>query len=222
MARKSILLAGATGLVGGECLKLLLKDDEFDRVVILTRTPLSGLEQHAKIQQHRVDFENLAAFGELMNVNQVICTLGTTIKKAGSQAKFREVDFTYPVTLAKLALERGAEHFLVVSSMGADPNSKIFYNRVKGEMESEVLTLGYRSVSIFRPSLLLGDRKEVRLGEQAGKIVGKLISFALPAKYRPVQAHTVAEAILKTARADSLGTRIIESDEIQQLGRMRD
>jgi uncharacterized protein YbjT (DUF2867 family) len=217
MDQKSVLLLGATGLVGGECLKLLCEDDFWNRVVVLTRRPLPPEVNHPKLEAQVIDFDHPEKFRDMIKAEQVISALGTTIKKAGSQDNFYRVDFTYPYQIAEIALKNGAEHLLLVSSSGADAKSGIFYSRVKGELDEAVSKLGYRSVSIFRPSLLLGDRKEFRLGEEIGKFFGGIIRFALPARYKPVHARAVAGAIIDVAKANQSGVRIIESDEIRRI-----
>jgi uncharacterized protein YbjT (DUF2867 family) len=140
----------------------------------------------------------------------VFCALGTTIRTAGSRAAFRRVDHDYVVSLARLARAHGARHFLLVSSVGADPRSRVFYSRVKGEVESAVQTLGYPSLTIVRPSLLLGPRSEFRLGEALVKPLGPLF----PRRYRPVHARAVAATMIRAALEDRSGVRIVESREI--------
>jgi uncharacterized protein YbjT (DUF2867 family) len=210
---KSVLLLGATGLVGRHCLRLLATDPAFNRVVVLTRRPLPRELAQGNVEPHVVDFDNLAAHASLCRVDQMICALGTTIKQAGTQEAFRVVDYGYPLTAARLGHERGATHFLLVSSLGANPRSQVFYSRVKGELESAVLALSYRSVTIVRPSLLLGPRAEYRLGEQ----IAKRLAFLMPGKYKPVDAHAVAAALVIAAKEDAPGRRIIESKEIRAL-----
>jgi uncharacterized protein YbjT (DUF2867 family) len=216
-SRGTVLLCGATGLVGRECLHLLVRDPAFERIAVLTRRPLghgltSALERD-RIHQHLVDFDRLADHAELFGAEQIIWTLGTTMKRAGSKQRFREVDFGYPYTVAQLALERGAQHFLLVSAINASAGSRVFYNRVKGELEDALRALPYRSITIVRPSLLLGEREEPRLGEA----IAKRLAFLAPRKYKPVAGRAVAAALIESARADRTGVRIIESPEIEPL-----
>lgn len=208
-ASKSILLAGATGLIGHFCLQMLLADAAFRRVIVLTRRPLTIT--HPKLEQHTVDFSRLGDHAALFHVDQVMCALGTTIKSAGSEARFREVDYVYPLQMARLGLEAGAGHFLIVSALGADANSRVFYSRVKGELERDLLALAYPRITIVRPSLLLGNREEFRIGEE----IGKRLAFFIPGKYRPVNASDVAAVLVDAARADRPGQQIIESAEIR-------
>lgn len=207
-----ILLAGATGLVGSLCLRRLLADPAFDRVVVLTRRPLDAQFGHSKLEQHVVDFARLEKARALFKVDKVMCTLGTTIKQAGSRERFREVDYHYPLQLGRLGLEQGARHFLLVSALGANANSGVFYNLVKGEVEVQLRALAYPRLTIVRPSLLLGERHEFRLGEE----VGKRLAFLMPGKYRPVQADDVAKVLVEAARQDAPGVEVIESDEIRR------
>ena len=206
----SIALLGSTGLVGRHCLELLAEDRSFERVVVLARRKF-GEATAPRIEGHIIDFDQLEAHGDVLAVDQVLCALGTTIKAVGgSQERFRAVDYGIPLAAAQIALRKGARHFLLVSAIGADASSRIFYNRVKGELEDALRTLGFRSVTIVRPSLLLGDREEFRLGE----LVAKPFAWAVPGKYRPVRASDVAKALIRSAREDVPGLHIIESEDI--------
>ncbi len=209
---KSILLLGATGLVGSHCLRLLARDPAFSRVVVLTRRPLPIEQTFGNVEPHVVDFDELSAHSSLFRVDQIMCALGTTIRQAGSQEHFRLVDYGYPLDAARLGLAQGATHYLLVSSIGANARSRAFYLRVKGELEMALLALQYRSVTIARPSLLLGPRAEHRLGEQ----VAKRLAFLMPGNYKPVPAHAVAAALVRAAKADAAGRRIIQSREIRE------
>jgi uncharacterized protein YbjT (DUF2867 family) len=212
---RSVLLAGATGLVGTFCLKRLLADPGVSQVIAMTRRPLPeslrALDLSGKLTERQVDFNNLHDHAELLHADQIICALGTTIKKAGSQERFREIDYGYPLALAQLGLAQGARHFLLVSALGASSRSRIFYNRVKGELEEALLALPYRSITIARPSLLLGPRQEFRLAEELAKRLG----FLFPARSRPVEADAVAALLTDAARQDQQGTRIVESAGIR-------
>ncbi len=208
---KSVLIIGATGLVGGECVREFAKHPAFERVVVLTRRPLPLGMRIPKVHEHVVDFDSLEDHADLFSVTHVLSALGTTIRNAGSKIRFRQVDHDYVVAAARLGAQQGAQHFLLVSSLGADSLSRVFYSRVKGEVEAAVAALSYRSVTIARPSLLLGERHEFRLGE----IVTKPLAFLAPAKYRPVHARDVAGVLLQAAVLDQPGTRIIESRDIR-------
>jgi uncharacterized protein YbjT (DUF2867 family) len=204
------LLLGATGLVGGRLLPMLLGDDFFREVVVVARRP-TGV-RHTKLVEHVFDLEEMEQHGEAFDADQIFCALGTTIKAAGSQERFRIVDHDYPLRAAKLGLARGAHHYLLVSATGANRRSRIFYSRVKGELEDDVLSLGYRSVTIARPSLLAGPRREPRLGERFALAVGWLF----PPKWRPVPAEKVARALVLAAKADEPGVHVLESRELNR------
>lgn len=217
MPKRSVILLGATGLVGSHLLQGLLADDSCGKVVTLTRSPVKGGYHSDKLETLIVDFEQPAQWRGRLIADQVICALGTTIKKAGSRQAFRRVDFDYPITVAQAARNLGCRHFMLVSAMGSDPNSRVFYNRVKGELEAAMLTLEFNSVSIFRPSLLMGQRQEFRLGEALGQIVGRRFTWVIPKAYRPIHAQTVADAILRIAAQDPVGNRILTSAAIAEL-----
>lgn len=215
---RSILLLGATGLVGGEALTLVLDDPAFDRVVVLGRRPVelpAGRERPAKLHEVVVPLERMAERADAFAVDQVLCALGTTIRAAGSQEAFRRVDHDYPLEAARLALAGGATHYLVVSAMGANAASRIFYNRVKGEVERDLRALPFRALTIARPSLLLGARAEFRLGEEVAKKLGWMI----PGKYRPIEARDVAAALVRAAREDLAGARVLASPELRAFAR---
>ncbi len=219
MEDASVLLLGATGLVGGECLKLLVTRDDYRRIVVPVRSPLQDTPRDSRVEVHTIDFERIGDFASLFAVDHVISCLGTTIAKAGSRERFRRVDFDYAYETARRAAGEGASHLLLVTAMGADASSRIFYNRVKGDLEEAVRGLPFRSVSIFRPSIILGDRRESRAGESAGKVLAALFGFAIPSRYKPVAARDIARAMLAVARESPPGIRIVESDAIRRIAR---
>lgn len=210
----SVLLVGATGLVGRECLRLLLADAGFGRIVVVTRRPLSPDVRSPKLETHVVDFDHLNEYDELFTVDAIICTLGTTIRQAGSRTRFRTVDYEYPLAFARLGRRHSCEHFLVVSALGANPRARVFYNRVKGELEEALRGLGYPRLTIVRPSLLLGPRVQLRLGEEVAKRVTRWLGPLVPRAFKPVEARAVAGALVRAARAADRGVRVIESAEI--------
>jgi uncharacterized protein YbjT (DUF2867 family) len=210
----ALAIVGVTGLVGGECLRQALADPCVTRVVALARRPLAAPALgDSKLEAHVVDLDRPETYAAFLTVDAVLCALGTTIRVAGSQAAFRRVDHDYPLAVARAALERGARHFLLVSALGADAGSRVFYNRVKGEVERDLQALGYPSLTIARPSLLVGQRPELRLGEEVLKRLG----FLLPRAYKPVAASVVAGALLAAAREEQPGTRVLESAVLPQL-----
>jgi uncharacterized protein YbjT (DUF2867 family) len=210
----SVLLVGATGLVGRECLRLLLADSGFGRIVVVARRPLSPDVRSPKLATHVVDFDHLNEYDELFNVDAIICTLGTTIRQAGSRTRFRTVDYDYPLAFARLGRRHGCKHFLVVTALGANTRSRYFYNRVKGELEDSLRGLDYPRLTIVRPSLLLGPRAELRLGEEVAKRVTRWLGPLVPRAFKPVEARAVAQTLVRAAREDGSGERMIESAEI--------
>ena len=210
MSANSVAILGATGLVGSECVRQFAESREFARVVALARRPLPEAVKGTRVEVHIVDFERLDEAAEHFRVSHIVCALGTTIRKAGSQERFRRVDHDYPLAAARIGLRQGARHFLLVSALGANVRSRIFYNRVKGEVEDDIRALPFRSVTIVRPSLLVGERDEVRLGES----IGKLFAAITPKRFKPVHAREVARMLLRAAIEDRAGVRVIESREI--------
>ena len=209
-AGKTALLSGATGLVGSHCLNLLLADPFYRKVVVLTRRPLGAVVANPKLDQRIVDFEQLGDFMVRLQVDHVFSALGTTIAKAGSQEAFRRVDFDYPLAIARAGLDAGAEHLVLVSSLGADPDGRVFYLKVKGELEAAISEIGYRGLTYLRPSLLVGERKEPRLAEQFYEDLLK----AAPRRSRGVPAETVARVMVESAKAERPGCEILESPQI--------
>jgi uncharacterized protein YbjT (DUF2867 family) len=219
MSTKTALLAGATGLVGGFCLRKLLENPRYGKVVVLGRR-LPDV-QHPRLEAHKVDFDKLEEQKDLLKADDIYCCLGTTISKADSREAFSKVDYAYPLHIARIAAENGASRFLLVSAMGADSRSYFFYNRVKGQVEEAVKTLPFRFTGIFRPSLLLGPRREKRFGEKMAIILAQPLAFLFSGplrKYRPVQAEAVAAAMVAAAGQELEGVHVFESDRIAALG----
>lgn len=208
------LVAGATGLVGREAVAALLADNRYTAIHTLGRRelPLS----HSRLVQHTVD---LAALPPLPAVQHVYIALGTTIKVAGSQEAFRAVDYEAVVTLARVTYAWGATKLGVVSAMGADPKSGIFYNRTKGEMEAAVSAIGYPSVSIAQPSMLAGNRSSldqpVRNGEIWALNISRWLGPLIPANYRSIQVKDVAAGLIQAVKAGQPGVRRILSGQLQ-------
>ena len=213
---KTAWLAGASGLVGSHLLGLLLEDAVFGSVVSLGRKRLGVT--HSKLAQRVVDFESLDVQG-LAAPEVAFCALGTTIGKAGSQQAFRAVDHDAVLAFASAALTAGARCFVLVSSVGADPRSRIFYNRVKGETEADLRALGFASLTIAQPSLLLGNRVESRPGERALVVVSRFLGGVLePFAWRPIEAGVVARALLAIAQDPPAGAHTYPSGQLQRLG----
>jgi uncharacterized protein YbjT (DUF2867 family) len=217
VTRRSALLLGATGLVGGFCLERLLADPTYTEVHVVGRRSLEL--RHPRLIEHLIDFDRLAELGALFAVNDVFCCLGTTIRKAGSQEAFRRVDVEYPVTAARLAAEAGAEQFLVISAVGAEPESRVFYNRAKGEMETHVRQVPLQALWIIRPALQLGPRAERRFGERLAELFFRPLAPLMVGRlrrYRPVEAEMVANAMVNLARENGTGG-VVESEELPRI-----
>ena len=216
---RSALLAGASGLIGRSLLAQLLESPRYKRVHILLRRGLTDLPAHPKLTRAVVDFGNLP---RLPAVDDVFIALGTTIRTAGSQAAFRRVDFDAVLGTARAGKAAGAKRLLVVSALGADAGSRVFYNRVKGEMEQAVVALGYETVVIAQPSLLVGDRASLgqpaRSGEQwAIRLLGPVIDW-VPRSVRPIHAEVVAGAMIQAAAVARPGVTRLRSSEMQSQG----
>lgn len=212
---KTALIAGATGLVGSKLLEQLINKQEYDSIHIIVRKEIEVKSD--KVIQHIIDFEKLGSFEIKEPIDHVFCTLGTTIKKAKTKENFRKVDYNYVLALANKAKEWDTGKFLMVSSLGANAKSKIFYNRVKGEIEKAVQNLDLPNLFIFRPSLLMGNRKENRGGEKSAIAVYKIINplfIGKLKKYKGIQASQVAKAMMQTALQNEEKFKILESDEI--------
>jgi len=211
----SACVVGASGLVGREVVTQLCADAEVDVVHLIVRRKIDGFAGVPKIVQHLIDFDNMAQV-QWPKCDAIFSCLGTTIKTAGSQAAFRKVDFDYVVESAKYLRQAGTQRFMVVSAMGADSKSLVFYNRVKGDMETAIASLGYGAVSIFRPSFLTGERVEKRSGERVALFLMNFGDHLLPKKYRSIPARAVARAMVTALHSWSRGLQTLESDKLQQ------
>jgi len=214
--QRNVVLAGATGLVGGLMLQALLADPTVAQVHALSRRPLRV--RHPRLQVHIVDFSRLPA---LPQADEVYLALGTTIKVAGSQAAFRAVDLEANLAVAKAAFAAGASRAGLVSAVGANAKSSTFYSRVKGELEDALRSLGLTTLVIARPSLLLDSRDGLqqppRIGEQIAIPIAKLLAPLLPGAYRPVHARAVAQSLVKTVPATE-GMVILSSGMLASIG----
>lgn len=211
MSTKTVWIAGASGLVGGELLKKLLTDDAFGRVIAVGRRALPL--QHLKLTQATVDFADQASFAALPAPEAAFSCLGTTIKKAGSKEAFRAVDHDAVLTVARAAKERGARAFLHVTSAGADSRSSMFYSAVKGQVEEALIPLGFESLVALRPSIIDGERSDSRPLESIGLSIGRALGPLL-GKYRPTPATAIAAAMVAAWKGGKRGVQIIEAGEI--------
>jgi len=206
-----VLLCGATGLVGREVLRMALDDAAVTRVTAPTRRPLQA---HPKLVNPLVDFEQLPADAAWWQTDAAICTLGTTLRDAGSPAAFRWVDFDYVLAFAHLALAGGAQAFALTSSMGADATSRYLYLRTKGEVEQAVQALGFPSLTVLRPSLIGGERERRRLREHVSMRLLQVLAPIVPRRWRIVPAPRIAQALLSSALAMTPGFTVISSEQL--------
>lgn len=211
---KTALIIGATGLVGNLLTRQLVDSPIYEKVKVLVRKSLPW--QHPRLQEVQFDFDH--PNGLVTQADDIFCCLGTTIKKAGSQEAFKKVDYQYPLDIARLGLANGAKQFAIVTAMGADSKSMFFYSRVKGDVERDLGALNYPTLLIFRPSLLMGNRRQEdsRLGERIAESVMGFLNPIIPDKYKGVQAGKVANAMLTTAQQGLTGEHVFESDALQK------
>jgi uncharacterized protein YbjT (DUF2867 family) len=219
-SKKTALVLGASGLVGNELVKILIQQNQYEMIHLLVRKPIESNDSSCKV--HFIDFDQLYNYPELFKVSDVFCCLGTTIKKAKSKEAFRKVDYEYPIEAAKLASKSGVEKFLIITAMGANAKSMIFYNQVKGQVEEALAKLTIPSVHIFRPSLLLGERKEFRFGEKIGGKVSTFLNVLMVGPLRPykaIEAKNVAAAMTAAAYTGKSGVNIYPSHVIERMAR---
>lgn len=192
---------------------MLLGAPQYDRVHILVRRKIAI--DHPKLIQHVVDFDNFNVQQFDFKADDAFCSLGTTIAKAGSKPAFIRVDHDYVISFAEMALAAGATGFYLVSSMGANPSSTIFYNKVKGLVEVDLKLLGFPRMGIFKPSLLLGPRIEKRAGEKFASWMMTALDFMIPSKYKAIHVDKVARKMIEAATLDERGIFVFESDQLQ-------
>ncbi|HCW07887.1 MAG TPA: oxidoreductase [Cytophagales bacterium] len=210
---KTALVVGSTGLIGNQLIELLLSDPHYSKVIAVSRKKLEN--NHSKLVNVICELNQLSEYKNGLTADDVFCCLGTTMKIAGSKEAFRAVDFNAPVLLAQISKELGAKKYLLVSALGANKNSSIFYNQVKGEVEEAIQKIGFESYHIFRPSLLLGPRKEQRSGEEAGKIFDRWLGWLVPKKYKAIESIKVARAMIAAAKTEKLGNEVHASSDMQ-------
>ncbi|WP_240186612.1 NAD(P)H-binding protein [Pedobacter namyangjuensis] len=218
MSKKAVLI-GATGLIGANLLKKLLANDNYEKVLVVTRKALDT--SHPNLNQLVINFDELSKYEHEIVGDDIFCCLGTTAKKTPDKALYKKIDYQYPLDVAKIALKNGAKSYHLVSAMGANVKSSIFYNRTKGEVERDLAKLNFDSTHIYRPSLLDGSRSEQRFAEKTMNVIMRLINPLLIGslkKYRSIKIEKVASAMLKQANKNLKGNYIYLSDEIENLG----
>ena len=219
--KKTAVVAGSTGLVGELLVNFLTQSAAYEAVTAIVRKGSSKIYDEAFTVE--VDYEQLSEYAEELKADVVFCCLGTTIKKAGSRKGFHTVDFTFPLELAKIAAKNKSRQFNIITATGAYSKSLFYYNRVKGDIEKEIVKLGIPSINIFRPSLLLGERDEKRRGEEIGAQIAKVLHpfmIGRLKKFRAIQASEVANAMVNVSLMEQNGVKIFESDTIHDLGRI--
>ncbi len=212
--KKIAIILGATGLTGSILLKNLLNDPSFEKIKLFSRSSAEINSQ--KIEEHLIDMFQLEKYSEAFTADVVFCCIGTTKAKTPDNETYKKIDYGIPVTAAKLAKQNGIETFIVISAMGADENSGIFYNKTKGEMQRDVLKQQIKNTYILQPSLIAGDRDENRLGEKIATFFMKIFGFLVPKKYKIIKAETIAEAMLILAKQD-YSEKIITSEKIKEI-----
>ncbi|MBV2167643.1 MAG: oxidoreductase [Bdellovibrio sp.] len=217
-----VTLVGGTGLVGHELLLILSHLQQISTIKAVTRSPLGRVPPHT--DNIILDFNKLNNYADVLKSPVFVCCLGSTIKKAGSQEAFRQVDHDYVLDFARIAEKSGAQKLLVISAMGAHPHSRVFYNRVKGEMEKDLRELKIPQIEIFRPSLILGERKERRTGEEWAQKLSPYLNPLLRGplrKYRAIQARDIAKAMAIAILNFQPGFHVYESEQIQYIADQR-
>ncbi|MEW5733785.1 MAG: NAD-dependent epimerase/dehydratase family protein [Thermodesulfobacteriota bacterium] len=214
MDKPVALVLGGTGLVGGLLVRRLLEEGRYRKVMLPVRRPVSGFNDPA-LDVRVLDFDRMGERRDAFEADHVFIALGTTMNKAGSKEAFYKVDYGYALEAARLCRENGAQKLVVISAGGAGKKSLIFYSRVKGELEEALSQLGYPSLAILRPSLILGDREEDRPGEEMAKSLSQRLSFLIPKRYKAIQAETIARAMAALASRDLPGMTIYENEQIE-------
>lgn len=214
MSAQTAVVLGATGMIGSQVLELLLNDDTFSKVRVLVRRPLNI--QHPKLETEVCNFSNFDEFKtKLGRGDCIFCCIGTTNANVkGDKQLYRTIDFDIPVNAARFGKEAGFQQYLLVSALGADSSSRIFYSRLKGEVEEVIATFQYRSFHVFRPGLLLGNRKENRPGERFMQLIAKPLSFLFPVNSKPIEGAVVAKAMITAAKNGKEGLHYYKYKEM--------
>jgi uncharacterized protein YbjT (DUF2867 family) len=208
--KKTALLLGASGLVGSHLLRQLLESPHYGEVVAFVRRPLNI--QHPKLRQEILDFDNPDI--SKIKGDDLFCALGTTLAKAGSKEAQYRIDCTYPYEIGKIARQNGVRQYLLVSSVGADAKTSNFYLKTKGELEEKIRELDFEHFVSARPSFLLGEREEFRLGEKIALVLMKVFAVFIPRRYRGIEAEKVARALIAKANEGGVGMEILESETL--------
>jgi len=214
MKLKEVTLFGGTGLIGSLLLDILIKDNDYHKINVVTRKSISL--SHKKIKIHIIDFSDSKSYSQTLRNSQIVfASIGTTQSKMkGNKESYRKIDFDIIYNIAKACKENNVENFSFVSSSGANIKSNNFYLNLKGEIENSILNLNLSSTSVFRPSLLLGKRKEKRYGEKIAQLIMPFLSFLMPSKYKPIKAALVAKSMVNISKSIQPGFKIYHYKEI--------
>ena len=217
MKEKTAAIIGSTGLIGGKLLELLLNDNYFNVIRVIVRRPVEF--NNPAVRVIVIDFSDEVSFRSAIDgCDALFCAVGTTQNKVkGDRAAYYKVDYDIPVNAARFCKETGCPAFLLVSSVGADSRSKNFYLKLKGEVEDKLREMKIASVSVFRPSMLLGKRNEFRFGEEVAKAISAPLSFLFPSKYKPVKAENVARAMIAASKKGIPGFHVYHYKEMMEL-----
>ena len=212
--KKTAIILGATGLTGDILLEKLLEDDTYDKIKLFSRSSV-GINS-PKIEEFIIDMFQLETHSETFKADVVFCCIGTTKSKTPNKDTYKKIDYGIPVAAAKLAKQNDIKTFIVISALGASENSNVFYNKTKGEMQRDVLLQKIKNTYILQPSLIVGDRNESRFGENLAEVFMKVFGFLIPAKYKMIEAETIAEA-MRILSKDGYSEKIITSDKIKEI-----
>ncbi len=215
MKKKAIIL-GATGLTGSHLLELLIQDSTYESIKVFTRSKLPVT--HPKLEEHEIDLLKLSDHADKFTADVVFCCIGTTKSKTPNKELYRAIDYGIPVEAAKLCKKNSINYFITISAIGANPKSKVFYNRLKGEMERDVLAQQIEHTQLLQPSLIVGNRDEKRTGEDLSKQFMKIFDFLIPARYKMIEGRTIAKAMAQMARKPTK-EHIIPSEKIKEIAK---
>ena len=211
---KTAIILGATGLTGRILLDKLIHDASFNKIKLFSRSSVG--KSSSKIEEHIIDMFQLEKYSKEFTADVVFCCIGTTKRKTPNKETYRKIDYGIPVTAAMLSKINGIKTFIVISALGANENSSVFYNKTKGEMERDVINQNIENMYILQPSLIVGDRNESRLGENVAGVFMKFFGFLVPKKYRMIEAETIAEA-MHVLSESNYAENIITSEKIKEI-----
>lgn len=211
---KTAIILGATGLTGGILLKLLLKDVRYSKIKLFSRSSID--KSNPKLEEHLIDLSELKKHKETYQADEVFCCIGTTKAKTPDKSVYKKIDYGIPLAAAKLCKENNISTFIVISAMGANPESNVFYNKTKGEMERDVLKQNIKNTYILQPGLIGGERNEKRLGESIAKFLFKILNPIIPKNYRIISPETIAKAMVTLSNQGYSKNRI-ENQTIKEI-----